>query len=84
LESQKYKRLSSNVKQEEDNEDLFVSKKADIDFSSEHMRINPMQVTQTQMRKIKVGGVFKGENIFDIDDEGNLISNGAVGKISGK
>lgn len=25
------------------------------------------------MRKIKVGGVFKGENIFDIDDEGNLI-----------
>jgi hypothetical protein len=36
------------------------------------------------MRKIKVGGVFKGENIFDIDDEGNLISNGAVGKISGK
>lgn len=43
-----------------------------------------MQVTQTQMRKIKVGGVFKGENIFDIDKDGNLVSNGVIGKIAGK
>ena len=36
------------------------------------------------MRRIKVGGVFGGKNIFDIDDTGNLISNSEmnISKIS--
>lgn len=39
------------------------------------MKIDPMQVTKTQLWRVKVGGVFGGKNIFDIDETGNLLQN---------
>lgn len=33
-----------------------------------------MKISKRQMGKVRPGGVFSGKNIFEIGDDGNLIS----------
>lgn len=60
----------------DDNDDDFLKiKRKDDEIKIEEIEIiNPLNVSKNQLKRVRPGGIFGGKNIFDIDDEGILVS----------
>ncbi len=55
-------------------DDFLQVKRKDEQIDIEKLKIDPFKVSKNQLKKVREGGIFGGRNIFDIEEDGNMVS----------
>jgi ATP-dependent RNA helicase DDX10/DBP4 len=59
---------------DQNDDDLLLIKRRDAEIDIDAIKEDPWKTSKRQLKKIKPEGIFGGKNIFEIDEDNNVIS----------